>query len=108
MSEEGDLQNQAASQEEKNKSEADSRDLPPASLIILISSLASQAMAAMGQIPGEDGKPLPVNLKFARHFIDLIGVIEEKTRNNLTADEAAFLSGALHHLRIQFVECSRH
>ena len=85
----------------------ESLDLPPASLMILISSLASQAMAAMGEIPGEDGKPLPVNLKFARHFIDLIAVVEDKTRNNLTSDEASFLNGALHHLRLRFVERSR-
>ncbi len=83
-------------------------DLPPASLVILISSLASQAMASMGQLPGEDGKPLPVSLPFARHFIDLIGVIEDKTRNNLTNDEAGFLNNTLHHLRLMFVECSRH
>ena len=95
--------------EEKSapESEVDMRDLPPASLIMLISSLASQAMASMGQIPGDDGKPLPVNLKFARHFIDLIGVIEDKTRNNLTSDETSFLNGTLHHLRMQFVESSR-
>ncbi len=93
--------------EVKPELDAEMRDLPPASMIILISSLASQAMAAMGQILGDDGKPLPVNLKFARHFIDLIGVIEDKTRNNLTTDEASFLNGTLHHLRMQFVESSR-
>ena len=83
-------------------------DLPPASLVLLISSLASQAMAAMGQLPDEDGKPLPVSLPFARHFIDLIGVIEDKTRNNLTSEETGFLNNTLHHLRLMFVECSRH
>ncbi len=97
----------AANDEPPADSEKEKRDLPPASLILLISSLASQAMAAMGAIPGDDGKPFPVNLKFARHFIDLIAVIEDKTRNNLTSDEASFLNGTLHHLRLQFVECSR-
>jgi Domain of unknown function (DUF1844) len=97
----------AANDEPPADSEEVNRDLPPASLILLISSLASQAMAAMGAIPGDDGKPFPVNLKFARHFIDLIAVIEDKTRNNLTSDEASFLNGTLHHLRLQFVECSR-
>lgn len=107
MSDEGNLQNQTVNDESVPESDAQTRDLPPASLIILISSLASQAMASMGQIPGNDGKPLPVNLKFARHFIDLIGVIEHKTNNNLTSDEASFLKGTLHHLRLQFVESSR-
>ena len=82
-------------------------ELPPASMIILISSLASQAMAAMGQLPGGDGKPLPVSLPFARHFIDLLGVLEDKTRNNLTAEETGVLNNSLHHLRLMFVECSR-
>lgn len=107
MTDEGNLQNESVNEQTKADSEAEMRDLPPASLIILISSLASQAMASMGQIPDSDGKPMPVNLKFARHFIDLIGVIEDKTRNNLTSDETAFLNGTLHHLRMEFVEASR-
>ncbi len=107
MTDEGNLQDPSGNDETKPASDDEMRDLPPASMIILISSLASQAMASMGQIPGGDGKPLPVNLKFARHFIDLIGVLEDKTRNNLTTDEASFLNGTLHHLRMQFVESSR-
>lgn len=86
---------------------ANNRDLPPASLIILISSLATQAMASMGQLPNPDGNAPPVDLPFARHFIDLIGVIEDKTRNNLTAEEASFLNNTLLHLRMLFVESSR-
>lgn len=93
--------------EDSPDGESESRDLPPASLIMLISSLASQAMASMGLLPGDDGKPLPKNLKFARHFIDLIAVVEDKTRNNLTNDEASFLKSTLLHLRMQFVESSR-
>lgn len=89
------------------EAEAESRELPPASLIILISSLATQAMASMGQLLDDDGKPMPKNLKFAKHFIDLIAVIEDKSRNNLTNEENTFLSSTLHHLRMQFVEASR-
>ena len=86
---------------------ANNQDLPPASLIILISSLATQAMASMGQLPNQDGNAPPVDLQFARHFIDLIGVIEDKTRNNLTPEEASFLNNTLLHLRMLFVESSR-
>ena len=98
---------QMNSSDEIDRPPHEADDLPPASLILLISSLASQAMAAMGQLAGEDGKPLPVSLPFARHFIDLIGVIEDKTRNNLTAEETNMLNSTLHHLRLMFVECSR-
>jgi Domain of unknown function (DUF1844) len=107
MSDEGNLPDQSSAEDKIGESATESRELPPASLIILISSLASQAMASMGLMPGEDGQPLPVNLKFARHFIDLIAVLEDKTRNNLTSDETSFLNGTLHHLRMQFVESNR-
>ncbi len=80
---------------------------PPASFQFLIASLATQAMACLGQIPDDAGKPLPVNLPYAKHFIDLLGVIEDKTSNNLNEGEAAYLKATLHQLRIQFVETSR-
>jgi hypothetical protein len=76
---------------------------PPASLTFLVTSLATQAMAAMGQIPGEDGKPLPMNLDYAKHFIDLIGVLEEKTTGNLDDAESKFLQETLHQMRMMFV-----
>jgi len=78
--------------------------LPSASLPMLIASLGTQAMAALGQIPGDDGKPLPVNFDFAKHFIDLIAVIEEKTKGNLNPEEEHYLRETLHQLRIAFVE----
>ena len=62
--------------------------LPPASFPFLITSLATQAFAAMGQIPGVDGKPV-VQLAHAKHFIDTLGILEEKTKGNLSSDESA-------------------
>ena len=76
---------------------------PPASLSFLITSLATQSMASMGQIPGEDGKPMPVNLEYARHFIDLIAVLDEKTKGNLSEEEDKFLQETLHQMRMMFV-----
>lgn len=77
--------------------------IPPASFAMLVNSLATQAMASMGQLPGEDGQPLPINLDFARHFIDSLAVLEEKTKGNLTEEEAGHLGEALHQLRMLFV-----
>lgn len=76
--------------------------LPPASFSFLITSLATQALAAMGQIPGPDGKPV-VQLEHAKHFIDTLGILEEKTKGNLEADELVMLSNVLHELRMVFV-----
>lgn len=76
---------------------------PPASFSFLVTTLASQAMAALGQIPGDDGQPLPVNLDYARHFIDLISVLEEKTKGNLDDEESSFVEQTLHQMRMMFV-----
>jgi hypothetical protein len=76
---------------------------PPASFEFLVSGIATQAVAAMGQLPDEEGKPLPVNLEYARHFIDLLGVIESKTQGNLSEHEQRFLQDSLHQLRMLFV-----
>lgn len=76
--------------------------LPPASFSFLVTSLATQALASMGQVPGEDGKPV-LQLKHAKHFIDTLAILEEKTTGNLTLDEAAMLENVLHELRLIFV-----
>ena len=80
----------------------DSPPLPPASFAMLVTSLATQALASMGQIPGADGKPV-IELNHAKHFIDTLGILEEKTKGNLSDDEAAILENALHELRLLFV-----
>ena len=80
------------------------QQLPPASLPMLIASLGTQAMAAMGQLAMADGEQPEVNLDFARHFIDLLGVLEDKTQGNLTPQENSYLQDTLHQLRLAFVE----
>jgi hypothetical protein len=79
---------------------------PPASLNLLVTTLATQAMAALGLMPDEEGQPLPANLDFARHFIDMIAVVEEKTQGNLTREEQTYVRDALHQLRMAFVSVS--
>lgn len=76
---------------------------PPASFELMVSSLATQAVAAMGQLPGDDNKPLPIRPDYARHFIDLLGILETKTAGNLTDAEQKFLQGTLHQLRMLFI-----
>lgn len=80
---------------------------PPASIMLLVTTLATQAMGAMGLMPDEQGEKLPVNLDFARHFIDMLSVLEEKTKGNLSDDEKVYLTDALHQLRMAFVAVSK-
>lgn len=79
---------------------------PPANFPLLVSMLGTQALLAMGQL-GEHDPASPPRLDYAKHYIDLLGVLEEKTKNNLGTDEAHLLGDWLHQLRIAFVEMSK-
>lgn len=57
--------------------------------------------------PTPDGKVLPVNLPRAQEMIDLLALLEEKTKGNLTPDEATLLGNLLYTLRLQYVEKAR-
>src|SRR5438552_14898626 len=78
----------------------------PASFLSLIMSLASNAAASLGMMPhpvtGESG----VDLKTAKHWIDVLGMLEQKTRGNLDEQEAQVVESLLADLRMQYVSFS--
>jgi hypothetical protein len=76
---------------------------PEPSLALLITTLATQAMAAMGLMAYAGGEQSTVDLEQAKHFVDTIGLLEEKTRGNATAEEAALFENVLHELRMAYV-----
>ena len=68
---------------------------------------AQNAALFLGQIPNpRTGEP-DVNLDLARMFIDQLAMIQEKTRGNLTSEEAKVLSNALSNLQMAYVEVAR-
>ena len=70
-------------------------------------SVASAAMMGMGLAPRpESGQP-EVDLELARQNIDLLEMIQAKTRNNLTPDEDRLMERVLYEVRTQFVEVSK-
>jgi hypothetical protein len=75
----------------------------PASFLSLIMSLASNAAANLGMMPhpvtGETG----VDLETAKHWIDVLGMLERKSQGNLDEQEARMLENLLHDLRMQYV-----
>jgi hypothetical protein len=85
----------------------DARQLPPASLTTLVTMLSTQAMVALGVLPDPGTGEADPQPALARHFIDLIGVVEEKTKENCTIDEQRMLNSTLHELRMAFVQMSR-
>lgn len=76
----------------------------PASFAVLISSLATQAAISLGDIPNPLTGKTEVNLGEARFHIDLLEVLQEKTKGNLTPEEAKGLETILFDLRMRFVE----
>jgi len=81
--------------------------LPPPSFSLLVTTFASQGAVAFGLIPNPiDGKT-EVRLELGRHAIDMLDILEQKTKGNLTPDEAQFLEHVLHQLRMGFLEATK-
>src|SRR3954470_4403043 len=68
---------------------------------------AQNAALFLGQIPNPKTGEGEVNLELAKMFIDQLGMIQEKTRGNLTNEEATVLRNALANLQMAFVEIAR-
>ncbi|MEM6554061.1 MAG: DUF1844 domain-containing protein [Planctomycetota bacterium] len=78
--------------------------MPPANFDTLLSSFVTQALFAMGAIPDpQTGQPV-VELELARYQIDLLAVLEEKTKGNLSDEEQKMLAGTLYELRSRYVQ----
>jgi hypothetical protein len=77
--------------------------IPPASFPFLLSTLATPAFIALGQIPNPLTGKVELDQEQARHFIDMLAMLQEKTAGNLTPDEATMLDQILHELRLIFV-----
>ena len=78
--------------------------IPPASFTLLVISLTTQARMCLGDIEDpEDGQKM-VDLELAKHNIDLLGVLEEKTQGNLSEQEKKLLDLALYELRMRYVQ----
>lgn len=81
-------------------------ELPPAGLESIVSILFTQGLMALGQMPtgdDPDAPPMPVNKPLAKHVIDSIEKLVEKTNGNTTKDEHSMLQGVLHALRMAYV-----
>ncbi len=81
--------------------------MPPANFRTLISTMVTQALYAMGAIPDPQTGQRVAILDLARHHIDMLGVIEEKTKGNLDDEESKMLSTTLHELRMQYMQLSQ-
>ena len=81
--------------------------LPEPSFLVLADMLAGEAAMYLGLAQAPDGSKLPVDLETARHMIDMLGMLEQKTKGNLTAEDENVLENILAYLRMQFVALTR-
>ena len=88
---------------EKPEEQPERGPLPQADMTGLISMLATQAFFAMGAFGTEEGQEPKIDLDMAKYSVDMLGVIEEKTKGNLSDEEATALENTLHQLRMTFV-----
>jgi hypothetical protein len=73
-----------------------------------ILSLAHTAAVHFGDVPDPvSGQTIPANLPAAQQMIDILALLEEKTRGNLTAEERQFLDQILYELRLRYVEATK-
>jgi hypothetical protein len=79
--------------------------LHPVDFATHVLSLASSAMVALGQMapPSGDETP-PIDLDTARYLVDVLGMLEEKTKGNLDESESRLLQSLLYDLRVAFVD----
>jgi len=82
--------------------------LPQVDFSAIVLSFASSALFHLGLVPDpETGQPGQRSLPLAQHSIDLLELLQLKTRGNLSGDEMQLLTNLLTELRVRYVESSR-
>ena len=94
----------------ESEAEGEAADLPdaddPASFASFLMSIASNAAASLGMMEHPVTRKREVDLELGKHWIDVLGMLEKKTRGNLVPQEQQILEGLLADLRMQFVSLS--
>jgi hypothetical protein len=101
--EEAKAQDEAA----ESSQEQDRGPLPPVEFSGLILSLSHAAMMHLGQIPDPNTGQAQMDRDLARHTIDTIGMLKEKTEGNLNPEEQRLIDHALTELRLAYVRLNR-
>jgi len=79
----------------------------PVTFSTFVLGLSTQALLHLGEIPNPVTHAVETDLESARQVIDILGMLAEKTRNNLEPGEQSLLESALYDLRMRYVELRR-
>jgi hypothetical protein len=93
-----------AETDDPSKGEA---DLPHAEFGTFVMSMATSVLVHLGEVPHPEDAQAKPNLTMARHTLDLLGMLQEKTRGNLTKEEQELLENLLYDLRLKYVAAKK-
>ncbi len=82
-------------------------ELPILDFATFVLSLSHSALMHLGEAPHPESDKVDRDLPMAKQTIDLIGMLEEKTRGNLTGEEERLIEQVLYDLRMRYVELSK-
>ena len=77
---------------------------PPVSFSSFVFSLGTSALMLMGETLDPQQPTMPVNLPQAKEIIDILSILETKTKGNLSSEETSVLGDMLYTLRMKYVE----
>jgi hypothetical protein len=104
----------AATEAEKSPASGDTASasastapLPPVEFATFVLSLGSSALMHLGEVERPGTGAMEKNLPMAKHSIDILSMLEGKTKGNLTGPEAQLLENLLFDLRLRYVEATR-
>ena len=98
---------EAEATEKETPQEEQKKELPPADFSGLVSILASQAFYALGVFKMDENDKREPDFKMAKFNIDMLGILEEKCKGNLSDEESKMLKSTLEQLRMAFVQLSK-
>lgn len=110
FTESGDEKSEVQEKEEKAEKPQDSPEnapLTPVDFSTLILSLSTSVLLHLGEIPNPQTNKSEKNLELARHTIDIIDMLKQKTKGNLTEGEGGFIDNVLYDLRMRYVNISK-
>lgn len=83
-----------------------SHELPEPSFEVIVSTFATQAAVALGQVPNPMTGKSEVDLGHAKFAVDLLQILDEKTKGNRNEDEDQMMTDLLYRLRMLYVDKS--
>ena len=89
------------------ETKTEEQTMPEIDFGMFVMSLASSVLVHLGELEHPDSRAREANLPLAKQTVDILGMLREKTRGNLTQEEAQLLDNLLYDLRMKYVDAKK-